>query len=82
VISDSRCPRDAQCITGGDALVRVWLLKAPGARENRDLKTTPDGASAVYSTYRVTLVVLDPAPTANRVIRPSEYVATLVVSRA
>ena len=81
-MSDSRCPRDAQCITDGEAVVRVWLQKAPGARENRDLKTTPDGASAVYSTYRVTLVALDPAPTASRVIRPSEYAATLVVSRA
>jgi hypothetical protein len=76
----------------------TWFGARPSAQSNRALEASmthfnvnrqvhglsvpPDGASAVYSTYRVTLVVLDPAPTANRVIRPSEYVATLVVSRA
>jgi hypothetical protein len=82
VVSDSRCPRDAQCIVAGEGVVRVWLLKAPGARENRDLKTTPDAASAVYGTYRITLRALDPVPMTNHAIRPSEYVPTLVVSRA
>lgn len=82
VVSDSRCPRGAQCITEGEAVVRVWLQKAPGARENRDLTTTPTESSAIYGAYRVNLEALDPVPTINRDIRPSEYVATLVVFRA
>ena len=82
VVSDSRCPKDAQCITAGEAIVRVWLLKAPGARENRELRTTPTETSAAYSTYRINLVALDPVPATSRAIRPSEYVATLTVSRS
>lgn len=82
VVSDSRCPKDAQCIVAGEAIVRVWLLKAPGARENRELRTTPAATSAVYATYRIDLGALDPVPATNRTIRPSEYVATLTVSRS
>jgi hypothetical protein len=81
VVSDSRCPQDAQCITAGEAIVRVWLVKAPDRREARDLNTTPDAAGGVYGAYRVTLVALDPLPTTDRAVRPSEYVATLIVSR-
>jgi hypothetical protein len=82
VVSDSRCPQGAQCIVAGEGVVRIWLLNASGARDNRDLKTTPDAASTVYSTYRITLRALDPVPRTNHAIRPSEYVATLIVSRA
>ena len=82
VVSDSRCPRGAQCIVEGEAIVRVWLQKAPAARENRDLTTTPTATSAVYSGYRVNLEALDPVPTTDHAIKPSEYAATLVVSLA
>jgi hypothetical protein len=81
VVSDSRCPRGAQCITEGEAVVRVWLLKAPAARETRELKTTPTETSVVYGAYRVNLKALDPVPTTDHDIRPSEYVAPLVISR-
>jgi hypothetical protein len=81
VLSDSRCPRGAQCITAGEAVVRVWLSKAPTPRESRELKTTPNAAEAVYGAYRIRLVTLDPYPTADRTIRPSDYVVTLLVTR-
>lgn len=82
VLSDSRCPRGAQCITAGDAVVRIWMSKAPAARESRDLETTPRAAEAVYGAYRIRLVTLDPYPIADRAIRPSDYVVTLLVTRA
>ena len=81
VVSDSRCPRGAQCVVAGEAVVRVWLSKSPEARGNRDL-TTPNAAEAVYGAYRITLVTLDPYPTVDHTIRPSDYVATLLVTRA
>jgi len=82
VISDSRCPRGAQCIVAGDATIRVWLGQSSQTRETRDLKTAPaDAAQAVINQYRVTLNSLVPEPTINGTPRTSDYVATLVVAR-
>ena len=82
VISDSRCPRGAQCIVAGEAVLRVWLQKSPSAREHRELTTMPEGAQAEYGAYRIKLVTLDPYPSVDKAIRPSEYVATFLVTRA
>ena len=82
VISDSRCPRGAQCIVAGDATVRVWLAKAPRGRENRELKTTPGGSQAVYDAYKIVLVTVAPSPEVGSTIRPTDYVVTLTVSRS
>ena len=82
MISDSRCPRGAQCIVAGDATIRVWLGQSIQTRETRDLKTTPaDAAQAVINQYRVTLTSLVPEPTTNGTPRTSDYIATLVVVR-
>jgi hypothetical protein len=82
VVSDSRCPKGAQCIVAGDATVRVSLTRTSRARETRDLKTAPpDAARAVVDPYRLTLVSLEPEPTVDDAPRASDYVATLVVAR-
>jgi hypothetical protein len=82
VISDSRCPRGAQCIVAGDATVRVWLAKAPAERENRELKTTPGAAQTTYGAYTIALVTLTPSPEVGGTIRPTDYAATLTVSHS
>jgi len=82
VLADSRCPRGAQCVVAGDATVRVWLAKSPRGRENRELKTTPDGSQGVYDAYKITLVTLAPSPEVGSRIRPTDYVATLMVTRS
>ena len=81
VPSDSRCPRGTQCIVAGNATARVWLSKPPRGREQRDLGTST-GTNAVYDSYRITLTTLSPYPEAGATIRPSDYVATLVVTRS
>ena len=82
VLSDSRCPKGAQCIVAGDATIRVWVSGATSSRETRELKTTPpDAAQAVIGRYRLTLSALMPEPTVNGAPRASDYVAALVVAR-
>jgi hypothetical protein len=82
VVSDSRCPKGAQCIVAGDATIRVWLARGSQARETRELKTAPPNATqAVIDPYRLTLSALTPEPTIDGTPRPSDYVATLVVAR-
>ena len=82
VLSDSRCPRGAQCIVAGEAGVRVWLSKASRGREDRQLKTTTTASQATYDSYTITLVTLDPVPEAGSTIKPTDYVATLTVSHS
>ena len=81
VVSDSRCPKGVQCIRAGEAEIRIWLLQARG-REVRELKTSPpEDGQVVIDRYRLTLVSLEPQPTVERALRPSDYVATLIVNR-
>ena len=82
VVSESRCPKGAQCIVAGDATIRVWLARGSQARETRELKTAPPSATqVVIDPYRLTLSALTPEPTVDGTPRPSDYVATLVVAR-
>ena len=82
VTADSRCPRGVQCIVAGEATVRFWLAKPSGARDTREVKTTASGSEVVYDAYRIKLVTLDPYPASGTTIRPSDYVAAWLVTRA
>lgn len=80
VVGDTRCPGDALCITGGDAIVRIDVT-AGEFTATRDLHTgvmqpvTIDGV-------RIELLQLDPYPFSSRgPIDPADYRATLRVVR-
>jgi len=82
VQGDSRCPADAICIQGGDAIVRVRA--ADGSRtETVELHTGDSSrASAQYQGFRIVLADLQPYPFSSRPpIGAGDYRATLVVSR-
>jgi hypothetical protein len=82
VQGDSRCPADAICIQGGDAVVRVRA--ASGSRtETLELHTGDSSRGfAQYQSYRVTLSELQPYPFSSRPpIAAGDYRATLVVTR-
>jgi len=81
VTGDSRCPADAICIQGGDALVQV--LASDGQSPTLLGLHTGDAsqASAVYQGVRIALVELQPYPFSSRTIAADEYRATLTVTR-
>jgi hypothetical protein len=79
VIGDSRCPADAFCIQGGDAIVRLEIT-AGGNRAERDLHTG-SMQPVVFENVRVELLELSPYPFSSRTIEQSEYRATLRVTR-
>ena len=80
VTGDSRCPADALCITGGDAIVKV-VASGDGGSLSLDLHTGDSSrASVTYGSVRVTLVELSPYPFSSRTIAPGDYRATLVVT--
>jgi len=80
VTGDSRCPADALCIQGGDALVQVRASQG-NASSLLGLHTGDSTqASADFEGARITLVELQPYPFSSRTIAQDEYRATLTVT--
>jgi hypothetical protein len=81
VSGDSRCPADALCIQGGDAIVHVRVTDA-ALSSDYDLHTGGPPQFVVSPTgFRVELAELQPYPFSSRTIQPGDYRATLVVAR-
>jgi len=80
VTGDSRCPADAVCIQGGDAIVHVRVID--GSTTAYELHTGDSSrAAVVHQQLRVELVQLQPFPFSSRTIAPDEYRATFTVTR-
>ena len=52
-----------------------------GAPAASEAEAPPADAEVLYGEYRLRLLTLDPYPQVDRTIRPSDYVATLLVTR-
>lgn len=82
VTGDSRCPADAVCIQGGDAIVHIRATDSGGTSSDFELHTGDSSrAAVVYRAVRIELVELQPYPFSSRTIQPDEYRATLVLTR-
>jgi len=81
VSGDSRCPADAVCIQGGDALVHIRAQDGT-APSDYELHTGDASRAAVsHGGYRIELASLEPYPFSSRTIQPDDYRATLKVTR-
>ena len=80
VQGDSRCPADAVCIQGGDAIVRVEVLPSTGGATTYDLHTA-NSQPVRHVDVLIALVELAPYPFASRPTQPGDYRATLRVTR-
>jgi hypothetical protein len=80
VSGDSRCPADAVCIQGGDAVVHIVVADG-GVETPHELHTSdPARGQATQGRYRIALVELQPYPFSSRTIAPGDYRATFTVS--
>ena len=79
VTGDSRCPADALCIQGGDAIVKLQVV-VDGRQRDVELHT---GNTRPVSTQGLTIELLQlmPYPFSSRPIQPNDYEATIRVSR-
>jgi hypothetical protein len=80
VLSDSRCPRNAQCFWAGAATIRITVEKKPDRRETFTLRLPNSDERVTYGRYSISLKDLKPYPEADRQQRREDYVATLVVT--
>jgi hypothetical protein len=81
VTGDSRCPADAVCITGGDALVHIRVSDGSSASTYELHTGDLSRASIVHGSVKIALVELQPYPFSSRTIAPGDYRATLTASR-
>jgi hypothetical protein len=86
VASDSRCPRNVECVWAGNAevFVETSAKGVRGAKKVLRLNTnaSPERpAEGKYRRYTVKLVGLDPYPQNPGKIAPRQYTATLLVSK-
>jgi hypothetical protein len=81
VVSDSRCPINAICVTAGDAVVAVTISQGAAGSGRRELHTDARGSEASYLAYTIKLLQLQPFPEAGRPTRPEDYSATFAVTR-
>jgi len=87
VEEDTRCPTNAQCITAGNARVRVKAITPRGAQLIELNTDTTLQTSALVDYYGITLRKLEPYPvldaqTGSSKIPDSEYEATVFVIKA
>lgn len=80
VMGDSRCPADAFCIQGGDALVRIDVTSDRGQLAIYDLHTG-SMQPIQHNDVTIALVELSPYPFSSRTIDPRDYRATLRLTR-
>lgn len=80
VSGDSRCPADAVCILGGDALVHIRIL-GNGVYEYELHTGDASRAAVAHGDLRIALDALQPYPFSSRTIQPHEYRATFTVTR-
>src|SRR5262245_53326153 len=79
VSGDSRCPADAICIQGGDAIVSITVTSMQAVRDHE--LHTGTMAPVRHDDLTVSLVQLTPYPFSSGPIRPNDYRATLLVTK-
>jgi hypothetical protein len=78
VVGDSRCPADALCVLGGDAIVRIVVTEGESARYELH---TGNMQPVQHRDFTIALVRLEPYPFSARSIDPADYRVTLRVTR-
>lgn len=81
VVEDSRCPEGAMCIWAGNGRIEVELRSKGFAATILELNTYMEPKRISYVDYQIQLKSLWPYPRLGARINPSDYVATLMVSR-
>ena len=81
VSEDSRCPIGTNCVWEGNGKVNIKLTAQGHTSVAIELNTAKSLPSeATYLSYKISLLDLQPYPSAGRTIQQSEYIATVTVS--
>jgi len=83
LIEDSRCPVDVNCISAGNAKIRIQVRAARGgAARTFEINTGVEPQSITHAGYTIKFTDLTPHPRSNIRINPSGYRATFEIIKA
>jgi hypothetical protein len=80
VLNDSRCPIDVNCVWAGNAEVKL-VLGRKSKQTTAMVNTGIDDRHVAFRGYLVQLLKLNPQRQKGKAIAPSDYTATIQVSR-
>jgi len=80
VEEDSRCPKDVECISEGNARVRLMARNSKGACAEFVMNTNAATKEYVFGKYRIWLNGLFPQPTAGE-SKPRAYEVVLSIEK-
>ena len=81
VSEDSRCPQGTICMWEGNGKVNIEVTATGQTSHVVELNTAMSLESeATYRTYKISLLDLQPYPSAESTIQQSEYIATVRVT--
>lgn len=80
VLSDSRCPRGAQCVWAGDVRVALTVTAAGAASRVDTIGLNLEPRAAAAGTASVRLVGMEPPPEQSGAPPRSRYVASFLIS--
>jgi hypothetical protein len=81
VVTDSRCPADALCVTAGDAELAFTFTRPGRPAGPVALRTSSPGNRHVTGDWVFVVAELWPYPYSSRDIDPRDYRATVLVDR-
>lgn len=82
VLEDSRCPKDVTCVWAADAKIAISVRRVNGEPSKMELHTNGQfNQTGKYQQYVIKLVGLDPYPRSSAEVKPSNYVATLLITK-
>jgi hypothetical protein len=82
LLEDSRCPKDVKCVWAGEAKILITVKRANERESKIELRTNGEFIlAAKYQDYVIKLVALDPYPRTSAKVKPSSYVATLLIGK-
>ncbi|MEX2154755.1 MAG: hypothetical protein WD825_15545 [Gemmatimonadaceae bacterium] len=77
VTSDSRCPKDVQCVWAGNAAIRLKVVEQMSEPRLVELDTYGDRQKAQLGMFELQVVALTPDPVSTERIEPRQYRLTL-----
>ena len=81
LFQDSRCPSSVTCGWAGNGAIVVEVSRKHKKSVQAMLNTLLDPKQIEYKGYKIKLLALNPYPKTPGEIDPSEYEATLIVSK-
>ena len=80
VTRDSRCPKDANCVVAGEAVV-IFQASSGGGSTDLTFRVPPGGSDArEFEEVSITITELDPQTESGKRIDPASYTAKVMVT--